>query len=43
MEIVDDVIIPEGLTAGEWVLGFRWDCEESHQVWQSCSDVTIAA
>ena len=21
----------------------RWDAEESHQVWQSCSDVTILA
>jgi len=41
MEIVDDVIIPSGLVAGEYVLGFRWDAEESHQVWQSCSDVTI--
>ena len=23
------------------VLGWRWDCEESTQVWSSCSDVTI--
>jgi len=43
MEIVDDVIIPAGLAAGEYVLGFRWDAEESHQVWQSCSDVMITA
>jgi len=43
MEIVDDVIIPADLTPGEWVLGWRWDAEESHQVWQSCSDVTIVA
>ena len=23
--------------------GWRWDCEESNQVWASCSDVTIKA
>ena len=28
-EIVDDVIIPDELTPGEYVLGFRWDCEEA--------------
>jgi len=28
---------------GEWVLGWRWDCEESNQVWASCSDVTIVS
>jgi len=40
-EIVDKVLIPAGLAAGEYVLGWRWDCEESNQIWQSCSDVTI--
>ena len=25
------VIIPEELEAGHWVLSFRWDCEESSQ------------
>ena len=24
-------------------VGWRWDCEESNQVWASCSDVTIKA
>jgi hypothetical protein len=43
MEIVDKVQIPANLTAGEWVLGWRWDCEESNQIWQSCSDVTVVA
>jgi hypothetical protein len=41
MEIVDHVAVPAGLEAGEWVLNFRWDTEESNQVWQSCSDITI--
>lgn len=41
VEIVDRVAIPEGLAPGKYVLGWRWDCEESTQVWTSCSDVTI--
>lgn len=43
LEIVDQVLLPADLPAGEWVLGWRWDCEESTQVWSSCSDVTIRA
>jgi hypothetical protein len=35
--------IPAHLDAGEYVLGFRWDCESSAQVWQACADVTITA
>ena len=41
LEVVDRVAIPADLPAGEWVLGWRWDCEQSTQVWASCSDVTI--
>jgi len=41
LEIVDYVKIPEDLKEGNYVLGWRWDCEESNQIWQSCSDVAI--
>mmetsp|Transcript_159101 Transcript_159101/g.296432 ORF Transcript_159101/g.296432 Transcript_159101/m.296432 type:complete len:413 (-) Transcript_159101:224-1462(-) len=41
MEIVDKIIIPKDLPAGEWVLNWRMDQEESNQIWQSCADVTI--
>jgi len=41
VEVVDKVAIPKGLTPGKYVLGWRWDCEESTQVWTSCSDVTV--
>ena len=41
LEIVDHVQIPEGLPQGDYVLGWRWDCEQSNQIWSSCSDVTI--
>ena len=33
--------VPASIAPGEWVLGFRWDCESSAQVWQSCADITI--
>lgn len=41
--IVDQVIIPADLAPGDYVLGWRWDCEESSQVWSNCADVTIVA
>ena len=41
LEIIDRVKIPENLPAGDYVLGWRWDCEESNQIWQSCSDVAV--
>lgn len=41
--ILDEVIIPPDLAPGAYVLGWRWDCEESTQVWSNCADVTIIA
>ena len=35
------VQLPKDLPAGEYVLGFRWDCEATSQVWASCADVTL--
>ena len=43
MEIVDQLRLPADLPTGDYVLGWRWDCEESTQVWSSCSDVAITA
>lgn len=39
--IVDKVKIPADLPEGDYVVGFRWESEQTPQVWQSCSDVTI--
>jgi hypothetical protein len=39
--MVDKLQLPQ-LEAGEYVLSWRWDCEETPQVWNSCADVTIA-
>ena len=43
LEIVDRVVVPAGLAPGRYVLQWRWDCEESDQVWSSCSDVAVTA
>ena len=39
--VVDRVVIPAHVPAGAYVVGFRWDCEETAQIWSSCGDVTI--
>jgi len=36
----DQLRVPAHLAPGEYVLGFRWDCESSAQIWQSCSDIS---
>jgi hypothetical protein len=39
--IVDILKLPSSLEAGDYVLGWRWDAEETAQVWTACADVTI--
>jgi len=41
MQIVDILQIPKDIKPGPYTLGWRWDCEESTQIWSSCSDVWI--
>ena len=41
--IVDKVSIPADLPPGEYVVGWRWDCEQTAQVWSGCGDVTVVA
>lgn len=43
LEIVDSVRLPAHLTPGAYVVQWRWDCEESSQVWTNCADVTVEA
>merc|ERR1711920_864472 len=38
--IIDKLQLPD-LEPGEYVLSFRWDCEQSPQIWSGCSDITI--
>ena len=37
----DLVEVPETLEAGEYVMSFRWDCQQSPQVWNSCANIHV--
>lgn len=39
--IVDKVKIPELIEPGKYLLSWRWDCEQSRQIWQNCADIII--
>ena len=41
--LVDRLQVPKDLEEGDYVLGFRWDCEQSPQVWQQCASIRIVA
>lgn len=41
--ILNTLQVPKDITPGPYVLGLRWDCEKSAQIWQSCADLTIEA
>jgi len=42
VSIVDTLTVPD-VPAGDYVLQFRYDAEQTPQVWNSCSDVRISA
>ena len=39
--IIDKVYIPEDLVPGHYVLSFRWDCEQTSQVWNTCASIKL--
>jgi len=39
--IMDEVVVPADLEVGEYALSFRWDCEETPQVWNACSSIIV--
>jgi hypothetical protein len=39
--VEDAVQVPTDIAAGDYVLGWRWDCEQTSQIWASCADITI--
>lgn len=39
--VVDNVKVPDTYASGDYLLSWRWDCEQSHQIWQNCADVRI--
>ena len=42
VQIIDFLEVPRDLPSGEYVVGWRWDGEQSAQIWSACSDVSIA-
>jgi len=41
--IVDQLKVPENLEEGEYVLSWRWDCEQTPQIWSQCADIKVTA
>jgi len=41
--VLDVLKVPDDLPVGEYVLGWRYDCEATAQVWSNCADVQIVA
>merc|ERR1712046_154801 len=41
--IIDELQIPAGLSPGNYTLSFRYDCEQTTQVWSSCANIRIIA
>merc|ERR1712232_1305661 len=40
--IVDKLVVPN-VEPGEYMMSFRWDCEQTPQIWNGCTDITITA
>lgn len=39
--LVDEVQIPSDLPDGDYILSFRWDCEQTFQSWSQCASIRI--
>ena len=39
--IVDKVKLPNNLKPGDYVLSFRWDCEQTPQIWNACATIKL--
>jgi hypothetical protein len=39
--VMDEVEIPADLQEGDYLLSWRWDCEQSPQIWQQCADIRL--
>ena len=39
--IVDQVQVPVNITEGQYVLSFRYDAEQTPQVWNTCANINV--
>jgi len=37
----DEVVLPPNFVSNHTLLGFRWDCEDTGQLWLHCADVKV--
>ena len=37
----DLVQVPEDIPSGDYVLSFRWECQYSAQIWNSCANIKV--
>lgn len=40
--IVDQLVVPDDLPDGDYLVSWRWDCEQTTQIWQNCADIVIS-
>jgi hypothetical protein len=43
VSVVDWLTVPKNTPAGDYVMQFRYDCEETAQIWTQCADLHIQA
>ena len=39
--VIDTVVVPADLAPGDYALSWRFDSEQTPQVWTNCADVTV--
>lgn len=39
--VIEDTVKVPNVPPGDYVVGWRWDCETTSQIWSSCADITI--
>ena len=39
--ISDKLHVPAATPKGDYVLSWRWDCEQTPQIWNTCADLTV--
>merc|ERR1712039_50758 len=40
--ILDELVVPL-VPPGDYIMSFRWDCEETPQIWNTCTDIKITS
>merc|ERR1711970_834727 len=39
--VIDYIEVPPSLEPGDYVLSFRWDCQQTSQIWNVCANIEI--